>query len=1191
MSDSDEPFEPDSPRYDSEGIVPYDEPGKYDTSITSESTLDSKMVSIHRKAFVRWVNEVLYPQVIRSDDKSSLQVYQKLVKTYLGLHTPYRGVLVYHGLGTGKTATAVTLAEGLSSELKIHTLLPASLETEFIKEVRRWGIQELHLYQGWSHRLLKDMSKEELAKATHLYGLSTSHINTIVRITKASYKKKLIQDSEDSDTKLEADIRKADKQIQAMKGIWLPEGSPLEDESTICKQYPDPLSNKQTHAQELDSIEKEYILQQVNYLISKKYNFIHYRPFPKVDTADLPEFKEVDEVVEEMFAEDLDETDTKEARTHNQTMVKNFEKALRYNQKHHDIDSPFYKEVIIIDEVHNFVRQIVNDSKPSKIFYNWIVNAKDVKVVFLSGTPVINKPCEIAILYNMLYGLVRIFTFTVKTTLTPEELTENLEQTIYDTNSPIELFHVVSQGGKCIVSFIQEHTGFESLRDPENKDDAVVYTIQSNDTTFEDFIQNIYHGFETSLKQGDVVCPSKAEYEKLSKKDKRDIYRGSDKIFDTELDIPFQKQQTLFDIHDGERMIDLTDNDEFMDYFFENQTTIPKAKKTLLKRMLMGLTSYYPIDRSSIVDMPQVVKPTIEDSHYRDYTIVNDMNIVTCMMSQVQFEKYNEVWEREHSMDKHRRLQGKSLFDDDSPYHYKTRTRQSCNIIFRQDDFRTLTQTESNKQQIQDDKNRVYQELSDSGALRIDRDLKHVSPKMFRILDIMKPYVKNKQSKGKIMFYSDFRSDAGSEAFELVLQSNGYEKFDSKKPQETPGLRYTFITGAEDTEERRVNKEYYNMESNKHGEYIQIMIISSAGAEGLSLSCVRQVHILEPYWNYVRINQVLGRAIRMRSHAFLDKKDRNVEQYMYVSTLPESTQLESIYSQLVKDDTWSLPEWSDIRAALSKAENKSYKDLLESVVNINTNSDQLTTDQYLFQVMESKHKISTEITQVIKESSLDCIAHTKDTPELNDRCIRFSDSLQGEIAYFPGVPSHLLETIDVKQLRATTLVHLKPNIYVVSGSDKSNNQRFIYYEYDLQQDETRDEIDIRYLRDNATRVLDLFTEERMACYFMNKEHPQDALFGKEFSVYQEIYMIQEDTLQEAFDRESFPSLSKLIQEDLLQGYKLKYNINQTYYYIHAPIDPDRIIKMYPYTEFQQDNYTTNALRPIILHNDSLYIAS
>ena len=146
MSDSDEPFEPDSPRYDSEGIVPYDEPGKYDTSITSESTLDSKMVSIHRKAFVRWVNEVLYPQVIRSDDKSSLQVYQKLVKTYLGLQTPYRGVLVYHGLGTGKTATAVTLAEGLSSELKIHTLLPASLETEFIKEVRRWGIQELHLY-------------------------------------------------------------------------------------------------------------------------------------------------------------------------------------------------------------------------------------------------------------------------------------------------------------------------------------------------------------------------------------------------------------------------------------------------------------------------------------------------------------------------------------------------------------------------------------------------------------------------------------------------------------------------------------------------------------------------------------------------------------------------------------------------------------------------------------------------------------------------------------------------------------------------------------------------------------------------------------------------------------------------------------------------------------------------------------
>ena len=125
----------------------------------------------------------------------------------------------------------------------------------------------------------------------------------------------------------------------------------------------------------------------------------------------------------------------------------------------------------------------------------------------------------------------------------------------------------------------------------------------------------------------------------------------------------------------------------------------------------------------------------------------------------------------------------------------------------------------------------------------------------------MQKFMKNKKPTGKILFYSDFRSDAGSEQFDLMLQCNGYSKLDTKNLPETKGLRYTFITGSENPEERRISKIFFNDENtdekkNKYGEYCQIMIISSAGAEGISLTCVRQVHVLEPYWNYVRINQV-----------------------------------------------------------------------------------------------------------------------------------------------------------------------------------------------------------------------------------------------------------------------------------------------------------------------------------------------
>ena len=105
---------------------------------------------------------------------------------------------------------------------------------------------------------------------------------------------------------------------------------------------------------------------------------------------------------------------------------------------------------------------------------------------------------------------------------------------------------------------------------------------------------------------------------------------------------------------------------------------------------------------------------------------------------------------------------------------------------------------------------------------------------------------------GKVLIYSDFRGDSGGEILEEVLKINGYTLYDPTNPP-TNSLKYTFITGEESSDKRKLNMEAFNKESNKYGEEIQVMIISGAGAEGISLTCVRQVHILEPFWNFVRI--------------------------------------------------------------------------------------------------------------------------------------------------------------------------------------------------------------------------------------------------------------------------------------------------------------------------------------------------
>ena len=109
--------------------------------ITKPSDVESqkKYISFQRKAFIDWINGEFYQNIIKQSNDSELNIWQIFVKNYLALDTPYRGLLVYHGLGTGKTSTAISTAEGLSESMSITTLLPASLETNFLNEIKRWG--------------------------------------------------------------------------------------------------------------------------------------------------------------------------------------------------------------------------------------------------------------------------------------------------------------------------------------------------------------------------------------------------------------------------------------------------------------------------------------------------------------------------------------------------------------------------------------------------------------------------------------------------------------------------------------------------------------------------------------------------------------------------------------------------------------------------------------------------------------------------------------------------------------------------------------------------------------------------------------------------------------------------------------------------------------------------------------------
>ena len=63
---------------------------------------------------------------------------------------------------------------------------------------------------------------------------------------------------------------------------------------------------------------------------------------------------------------------------------------------------------------------------------------------------------------------------------------------------------------------------------------------------------------------------------------------------------------------------------------------------------------------------------------------------------------------------------------------------------------------------------------------------------------------------------------------------------------------------------------------NLNAGHVHVLLLSKAGCEGLDLKGVRDVVLLEPHFHNERLQQVVGRAVRYRSHDNLPPNERNV---------------------------------------------------------------------------------------------------------------------------------------------------------------------------------------------------------------------------------------------------------------------------------------------------------------------------
>ena len=208
------------------------------------------------------------------------------------------------------------------------------------------------------------------------------------------------------------------------------------------------------------------------------------------------------------------------------------------------------------------------------------------------------------------------------------------------------------------------------------------------------------------------------------------------------------------------------------------------------------------------------------------------------------------------------------------------------------------------------------------------------------------------ESEGVILIYSQYL-DSGLIPMALALEEMGFTRYGDTgakplfKTPPTPVVdvrtmkpphdkrdfapaRYTLITG----EPRLSPNNDFEVkgatgDDNRDGKKVKVILISKAGSEGIDFKFIRQVHILEPWYNMNRTEQIIGRGVRNFSHKDLPFEKRNVEIFMYGTILGEN-----------KEEA---------------------------------------ADLYVYRVAEYKAIQIGKVSRVLKESAVDCIIHHEQT--------------------------------------------------------------------------------------------------------------------------------------------------------------------------------------------------------------------
>ena len=1009
-----------------------------------------------REIFVNFINSLFEPYrqellenkeniscdtIGKQSGDFSLLTHQKIVRDYMNLYTPYRGLLLYHGLGSGKTASSIGIAEGMKDSKQVIIMTPASLQPNYLDELKNAGDLLYKRNQFWEWISLEEYP-EALKPMSAVLNLPQEYIRKnggafFINVSKPSNYEELKKNSEDQ-KKLEDQLnqmiqqkykfinynglraqRLAEMTSNFTKNIFdnsvvvideahnlisrivnkLKKEKPIPEEGIKRKKKPDDLISEAEslfgehtpinlatklyymllraknarivllsgtpvinypnefailfnilrgyiktwkfplNIKTTNKVDKEYL--QKLLLGEKTMDYLDYSPSSKILTITRNPFGFKNKI-------------KKDAGYQGVTNIKKTESGTL------DFDDDFTSE-------DDFERKVIN-----------ILKKNDIEVVS-QGVQLLNKKAL------------------------PDNLDTFMTRYISDTDTKLKNVDALKRRILGLSSYFK--SAQESLLPKYNKMLGVDYHIvrvPMSDTQFK-----IYESARREERELEGKKPKKTSDELFE--EKTSTYRIFSRLY---CNFVLPERPTPKSIKMNKRFQKMKD-DMGKEYVYNklkeqmkpgfdpilDQIENEEEKKEWEVKINTELYSY-------VQDVINAQKKGKKPSDKKLMNIIKDLQKVREIVTKTNKNtKRNE----EELQDIGKKLEDFYLEQEQSliESEYKPEENDTMTALLKQARKEELKQDIEDTREGEIEGDEVLDKLGgDTYKEQIEATIRNVkehaddflsvealqiySPKFLHVLE----NITDPEYQGLHLVYSQFRTLEGVELFSLTLEKNGFARFKIKKdstglwkidiPEVDQGKpTYGLYTGTESKEEREIIRLIYNGEwdkipesisvelkakynNNNMGEVIKVFMITSSGSEGINLRNTRYVHIMEPYWHPVRLEQVIGRARRICSHKDLPPALQTVEVFVYLMVFTES--------QLKSDEAIELKR----------------KDLSKTFPRLPQ-----TSDQYLYEISEIKAGLTSQLTDAIKESAFDCYIYS------NGKCVNFGDPTNDKFAYVP----------------------------------------------------------------------------------------------------------------------------------------------------------------------------------------------